>query len=59
MEEISSKKVELNKKEREYLSGLIESHRSKIDFLSQKQKNKEPIKSDSEIADRLEKKLSL
>jgi len=59
MKKENIKKISLNKKEREYLSGLIEHHCSKIDFLPKKQKEKNPIKNDLKIANRLKEKLSL
>jgi plasmid maintenance system killer protein len=58
MNEKKVKKIELDKKERQYLSGLVEAHRIKIDFLSEGQKEKEQIREDLRIANRVEKKLA-
>lgn len=52
------KKIELNEKERKYLSGLIEAQRSKIDFLPENQKEKEPIRNDLKIANSIGRKLA-
>lgn len=51
-------KIRLDEEERRYLSGLIEAHRFKIDFLSKKQKEKKPIKNDLKIANSIDKKLT-
>ena len=58
---MKNKKAEkkLNGEEKSYLSGLLEAHRSKIDFLSKKEQKNKQIQEDIKTAKSVERKLSL
>ena len=58
---MKNKKAEkkLNGEEKGYLSGLLEAHRSKINFLSEKEQKNKQIQEDLKTAKSIERKLSL
>jgi len=52
------KKIELNTEEVDYLTGLLEAQKSKIDLLEKKHKEKETIQKDFKTAEKIERKLA-
>lgn len=49
--------IKFSKEEKQYISSLISSHQTKIDFLSTKEQKVEPIKDAIRISGSIEKKL--
>ncbi len=54
----NKKKVELNSKEVDYLEGLLEAQRCKIEMLDKKYQKSEALQEDIKTADRIERKLA-
>jgi 5-bromo-4-chloroindolyl phosphate hydrolysis protein len=52
------KKIELSSQEIEYISGLMETQRSKISLLDKKYKKQGVIREELKTAERIEKKLA-
>ncbi len=51
-------KIELNNKEKDYLSGLLEAQKCKIALLDEKQQEKKVVQEDLRIAEKIERKLA-
>ena len=52
------RKIELSPEEIEYISGLVEAQRSKIDLLDEKYRKQEVIKDELKTTEQIGKKLS-
>jgi predicted site-specific integrase-resolvase len=53
-----NKKIKLNSKEINYLEGLLEAQRCKIEILDKKHQKSKTLREDLKTADRIERKLA-
>jgi len=54
----NKKKIELNNKEKDYLSGLLEAQKCRIALLDEKQQERKMVQEDLKIAEKIERKLA-